>query len=258
MPASTHPAWQALSAPDSLPLPSLSFLLVVGLAVIIGSVVQSGVGLGLGLIAAPVVAMMDPTLLPGTMLMATLLLPMFTIRAEWRHVDWRGLARVLPARLPGAVAGTWLVAAVAPETLGALVGLTVLLAVVATGWAVRVRITTTSLVTAGIASGVTGTATSIGGPPVALLYQHEPPPRVRGTLGVFFLCGTAMSLGVLALGGQLTGEQVVAGLALVPFVVTGFLIARPLRRRMATAGLRTALLALVSLSGLVLLVRSLW
>ena len=39
----------------------------------------------------------------------------------------------------------------------------------------RPQPTPPSLVTAGVASGSFGTATSIGGPPLAVLYQHHPP-----------------------------------------------------------------------------------
>ena len=44
---------------------------------------------------------------------------------------------------------------------------------------------------AGLVSGVAGTATSIGGPPLAMLYQHRHPQVLRPTLAVFFLLGAA-------------------------------------------------------------------
>jgi uncharacterized protein len=40
--------------------------LVAGIAVAMGALVQGGVGLGLGLIAAPVVTLLDPALMPGS------------------------------------------------------------------------------------------------------------------------------------------------------------------------------------------------
>ncbi|MDB1088136.1 sulfite exporter TauE/SafE family protein [Streptomyces sp. ACA25] len=238
-------------------MPEISFLLIAGLAVFLGSVVQSGVGLGLGLVAAPVVAFVEPALVPGTLLVTAAVLPMLTVRSEWQHIDWRGVAWGLPARVPGAAAGVWLVAVVDPRTLGAVVGLVVLLAVAATLWSVRVPLTPVSLITAGAASGLSGTATSIGGPPLALLYQHEPAPRVRGTLGAFFLLGTLMSLAALAIGGQLPREQVFAGLVLIPFVIAGYLAGGPVRSRVGVRGVRAALLVVVTVSGVALITRSL-
>ncbi|GAA1897071.1 sulfite exporter TauE/SafE family protein [Streptomyces sodiiphilus] len=238
-------------------MPDAVFLTVAGAAVLFGAVVQSGVGLGLGLVAAPVVAFLDPALVPGTLLIVTLPLPLLMMGAEWRHIDWRGLAWALPARVPGVVAGAWLVAVLEPRTLGGVVGAMVLLAVAASLWAPRVPLSPVSLVVAGAASGLSGTATSIGGPPMALLYQHETAARVRATLGGFFLAGTVMSLGALAVGGHLDGAQVRAGLLLMPFVLAGFGVAGPLRRRLGVSGLRAVLLCLVAVSGSALLVRSL-
>ncbi|ARQ70117.1 sulfite exporter TauE/SafE family protein [Streptomyces marincola] len=238
-------------------MPDISFLLLTGAAVFFGAAVQSGVGLGLGLVAAPVVAFTAPSLMPGALIVTTTLLPVLTIAAEWRHIHWRGLAWGLPARLPGSLAGAWLVGVLAPETLAAVVGAMVLLAVAATLSTVRLPLTPVTLVAAGVLSGAGATTTSIGGPPLALLYQHEEAARVRATLGGFFLVGAAMSLGVLAASGELTGEQVRAGLAMLPFVAAGFLAGRPLRRRFGTEGLRAALLWVVGLSGAGLLARAL-
>jgi hypothetical protein len=38
----------------------VTFLIIAGGAVLVGAAVQSSVGLGLGLVAAPVVSMLDP------------------------------------------------------------------------------------------------------------------------------------------------------------------------------------------------------
>jgi uncharacterized protein len=236
-----------------------TLLLIAGPTVLIGSVVQSSVGLGLALLAAPVLAFTDPALMPGALLVSTMVLPLLTMAGEWRHIDWRGLAWSLPARVPGALAGAWLVGALSARALGAVVGVMVLLAAAATVWgAVRVRIGPVSLMTAGGLGGVTATATAIGGPPMALLYQHEPAAKVRGTLGGFFFFGAVISLGALATAGELAADQLWAGLALVPFALTGFLLAGPVRRRFGAGGIRAALLWVVSASGVTLIARALW
>ncbi|NJQ15705.1 sulfite exporter TauE/SafE family protein [Streptomyces bohaiensis] len=238
-------------------MPDIIFLLIAGTAVFAGALVQGTVGLGLGLLAAPVVAIADPSLMPGSMLVASMVTPLMTLWSEGRHVDWRGLAWGLPPRIPGSILGAWLVAVLEPRLLGLVVGVMVLLAVAATISAVTVRVTPVSLMSAGMVSGVTGTATSIGGPPLALLYQHSPGPTVRATLGAYFVIGAAISLATLQLGGQLTGEQLIAGAALIPFVVAGYFVSIPVRRRWGAGGIRAALLGVVSLSGVVLIVRAL-
>lgn len=246
-------------APDSLlgAADAWVVLVVAALAVLVGAAVQSAVGLGLGLVAAPVISYLDPTLMPGAMLITGVLLPVLTLLQEWRHVDWRGIAWGLPARVPGTLAGVGVVMVLEPRALAALVGVMVLAAVVLTVWSFRVRITPVSLVFAGGLSGFAGTATSVGGPPIALLYQYEPPERVRATLAAFFFAGASISIAGLALGGQLDQRTVVAGLVAIPFVALGFLLGIVLRWWVDPVWLRIAMLGVVTLSALGLLAQAL-
>ncbi|RMI43873.1 sulfite exporter TauE/SafE family protein [Streptomyces triticirhizae] len=234
----------------------ISTLFLLACAVFVGSALQSGIGLGLGLLGAPALALLEPSLLPGGLLITSMVLPVLGVVSEWRQVDWRGLAWALPARVPGALLGAWLVGRLAPGALAGAVGAMVLLAVAASLWRARLAIRPWSLVGAGALSGVTGTATSIGGPPMALLYQYEPPARVRATLAAFFLLGGAISLAALIAAGELDGRQVGYGLAATPLVVAGFLAGRASRQRVDARVLRAVLLAVVGAAGVGLVARA--
>ena len=59
-----------------------------------------------------------------------------------------------------------------------------------------------SLIGAGTLSGFMGTTSSIGGPPMALLYQGTEGIRLRGTLAVFFTIGVLISLVALTAVGR--------------------------------------------------------
>lgn len=232
-------------------------LVIVVLVTVVGAVVQSLVGLGVGLVAAPVVTIVAPELMPVTLLVLALLMPVVTLWHEHHEIDWRGLAWALPARVPGTVVGVWLVAVSDPGTLGVLVGVVVLLSVLLTWRTVTVPVTPSTLPGAGFVSGVTGTATSIGGPPMALLYQHRSPTQVRSTLAVYFLVGALLSLGALALTGHVDRHAAAVGLALVPALVLGMLVARVVRRRVDPSSVRAGVLLVCAFSAVVLLVRSL-
>ncbi|MEU0491984.1 sulfite exporter TauE/SafE family protein [Nocardiopsis sp. NPDC006139] len=233
-----------------------TFAAVAALAIVVGAVVQSTVGLGLGLVGAPVLSLLDPTLVPGALLVAVIVLPALTLIQEREHVDWRGIAWGLPARLPGTVLGVWVVAALPPRALAGAVGAMVLIAVALSLRSFRVRITPVSLVAAGALSGFAGTATSIGGPPMALLYQYEEPARVRATLAAFFLFGGALSLTALGIGGQLDTRTVVVGAAGIPLVALGFAAGVALRSRVEPGPLRLGMLAVVAASAVALLVQA--
>jgi hypothetical protein len=91
---------------------------------------------------------------------------------------------------------------------------------------------------------VSGTATSIGGPPVAMLYQHASGATLRSTMGLYFLVGNVLSGSALALAGEIGGREVLRALALLPFLLVGFLLSGPLRGRVDGGALRVAVLGL--------------
>jgi uncharacterized membrane protein YfcA len=232
-------------------------LVVIALVVVLGAALQNLVGLGLNLVSAPVLALLEPDLVPTMPLVLAVVLPALTLVRDHEEVDWRGLAWVMPARLPGSVLGVALLAWLSDRQLGLAVGVMVLVAVALTVRAFEVPMTRSWLLLAGLVSGVTGTTTSIGGPPVALLYQHRPPAQIRSTLAVFFALGALLSLVVLGVGGQLSRDGVLLALVLVPALVVGTLAGAPLRRVLPGPATRWAVLGICAASALVLLVRSL-
>lgn len=225
-------------------------------AVLVGAVVQNLVGLGLGLVAAPVITLVAPELMPDVLLWLATSLPLVTLWRDHDDIDWRGLGWTVPTRLVGTVAAVAAVAAISPAALGVLIGLVVLAAVVLTWRAVTVPLNRGTLLGAGLLGGFAGTASSVGGPPLAILYQHSPPQRMRTTLAVYFTTGSAISLLGLGLGGQLSLSHFWVSLAVLPMLFVGTLAGSRLRRRIPLARVRPAVLAVCAASALVLLVRS--
>ncbi|ANH39974.1 Sulfite exporter TauE/SafE [Nocardioides dokdonensis FR1436] len=229
----------------------------MALALLAGATVQSLVGLGLGLVSAPVITLVEPRLMPELMLWLALALPFVTLAHEREDIDWHGLGWSLPSRVLGTGVGVVAVTALEPRLLGVAVGVMVLLAVAMTWRTVVLPLNRTSLVVAGAISGVSGTATSIGGPPLALLYQHRPPRTIRTTLAVYFMVGAALSLAGLGLAGHLERDTFLLALALSPVLAVGALLGRVLRPRLPASRVRPVVLLVCASSALVLLVRSL-
>src|SRR5258705_11241417 len=103
-------------------MPPTTIFLISGIAVVLGALVQSGIGLGLGVVAAPVVTLLDPALMPGSMLVAGAILPVLILAREAGHTDWPGVSWALAGRIAGTAAGIWLLTAVPVQALGILVG----------------------------------------------------------------------------------------------------------------------------------------
>jgi uncharacterized membrane protein YfcA len=230
---------------------------LVSLALLLGSLVQSVVGLGIGLVAAPVITLLEPQLMPGVLISLAFVLPCITLIHDHHDIDWHGLNWSLPSRVMGTALGVWVVATFTESELGLFIGSMVLLAVLVTWRAVTVPINRTSLSAAGFIGGVTGTATSIGGPPFALLYQHRQPTQIRTTMAVYFLIGAAVSMVGLTISGDLDRHQVAVAGVLLPAVGAGALLGIPLRRVLPAHVVRPAVLVVSAVSALVLIVRSL-
>lgn len=232
-------------------------LVVIAVVVAIGAFVQSIVGLGLGLVAAPVITLLAPELMPGGLLMIVAVLPFVTLTKEHHEIDWGGLSWALSARVLGTVVGVVIVASVSSAQLGVVVGVVVLAAVLLTIRAVVIPINRGTLSTAGFVAGITGTASSIGGPPLALLYQRRPPHQIRSTLAVFFIAGSALSLIGLGIAGELTTAEFWVALIMVPAQLIGFAVSGPLRRRLDADAVRAGVLLVCAASSVVLIIRSL-
>jgi hypothetical protein len=232
-------------------------VVLVAITLVLGATIQGLVGLGLGLVSAPVVTMLDPSLMPELMLVLAALLPFLTLIRSHDEIDWRGLAWVLPARVPGTAAGVVFLALFADRYIGVAVGVMVLLAVALSIGAVEVPVSPATLSVAGLISGAAGTATSIGGPPVALLYQHRSAAQIRSTLAVLFTVGAAMSMVGIWLGGHFELRLLLLALLLTPCLAVGAWAGDRLRGVFPDERIRYAVLAVCAASAVVLLVRSL-
>lgn len=229
------------------------------LAVALGALVQGVLGFGLALLAVPVLAWLAPDLVPVGILVAVMPLVLVSAVRERSHVDLRGIGWALVGRVPGGAVGAVAVAVLPVRGLQLLVAATVCLAVVGALVAdrrprvARASPRRPSLVLAGALSGLGGTTSGIGGPPMAITFRNSGGPAIRSTLATFFAIGALLSLASLAVVGEMTGQRLLVGLVLIPPVAVGYLLAGPLRRRVDPALVRVAVLLLSGAAGLALL-----
>ena len=131
----------------------------------------------------------------------------------------------------------------------------VLLAVVISVSGLHVEPRPATLLAGGALSGLMGTIAAVGGPPIALLYQHASGARVRGTLSSVFLMGTVLSLAALMLVGRFGRDELLLSLALLPGAAIGFLVSRRIASRLDRGYTRRAVLAVASVAGLIVVGR---
>lgn len=237
---------------------SVAEWLLIAAAVVVASTVQGVVGFGSNLLSVPVVALIVPAALPGAMVIPGIPMAVAMAVTERDHIDWRGSRYLLLGRVPGTALGVAVVAAVSTSALAVIVGTVVLVAVALSVMASHLHpgITPTSATVTGVATGITGTAAAIDGPPLALLYQNDPAPVFRSTLATQFAIGTAFTITGLLLGGALHTWQLALGLSLMPSYFAGLAISMAIRPRLAGRNLRPAVLAIAALTGVAAILRA--
>ena len=228
---------------------------IIAGVIFLAACLQASSGFGMGMLAAPVIAIVDPALLPATLILLALLVTVMVTVRERQSLDLRGTGWALVGRVPGSFLGAWLVTALSRDGLAWMVVAVVLsgLVLAGRGWAPRpVRV---NLIAAGAASGIMGTATSIGGPPMALVWQGHSGPRLRGTMSAFFMVGSSISLLMLWITGTVTEDILVLALWMVPAAVGGYAASRFVNRFLNPARLRALALGASAVGSVLLVVQ---
>jgi len=237
--------------------PGLPLLTMIAANVImlIASVLQASVGIGLALLAVPLLALVDPRLIPGPMLLAGSFLALASAYRERYAVDVKSIGLSLLGLAIGTIFGAVALRALSTAPLGKVFAMLVLLAVALSVSGLRVRPTRLALFAGGAAAGVMGTMVGIHGPPIALVLQHARPEQARAMLGAFFFVayvGSVVALAAFDLFGVL---QLQWAAALLPGVVAGLCVAPLLAGFLNPTRLRVAILSISALSAVVLLWR---
>ena len=225
-------------------------------AVAVGALTQGALGFGFGMLAAPVLALVDDELVPGAVLVLGVTVAATVAWQERGALDWLGIKWALVGRVLGTFVAVAAVSHLDRDQLAIALGVFVLAAVALSivGW--RIRPSPRTLVGAGAMSGMMGTLTSIGGPPMALVYQREQAARLRSTLAGFFLFGASLAVVSLAISGQFGARQLVDGLTLLPGLVVGLAASHVLAPYLDRGWTRPAVLGLCTVAATVLIVDS--
>jgi uncharacterized membrane protein YfcA len=241
----------------TLPVTPAELAIALGLT-IAGSIVQGSIGFGLAVVAAPVLLMVNPLFVPGPMLLAAMALVILMALRERRDVIVRDVASATLGRIVGTLPAAYAIGTLPRNVYELLFAGLVTLGVVLSlaGW--HIHRTAMNIFLAAILSGFAGTVSSIGGPPMALAYQGETGPKIRGTLSAIFTIGTVISIAGLWWAGRFGKVELILGLLLIPGVLVGFALSRYTAGRLDETHTRPAVLAISSLSALVIVLRNFW
>lgn len=199
----------------------------MSLAVILvaAGAVQGATGFGFGMLAAPILVVIEPALVPGPMLLMGAAISISVSIREGHAIDTAGFATSLSGRIVATGIAALCLSLFSQATFSYLFAILILVAVALSLTRLRVAPRGWPLFIAGFASGFMGTITSIGAPPMALVYQRTAGPTVRATLSAFFAVGAVVSIVALVAARELWIDDVLLALTLLPFALSGLFLA---------------------------------
>ena len=225
-------------------------MLVATLVIVAGSYVQTAIGFGLAVIAAPILFFINPDYVPAPITVSALTLSIANALRFRKSISFSGLRFAILGRIPGTVAGGLLVFWIDQRTLGLWLGLSVLIAVWLSLGRVEFRPTRPAMFSAGFLSGFMGTSTSIGGPPMALVLQHQTTDFIRANMAAFFVVSCVLTLIMLGFVDRFGPRQMLLSLPFLPATLLGYWLAMRSVHLITSHMLRTGSLALCCLAGL--------
>lgn len=196
-------------------------LVLAALACFTGAYVQTAIGFGMAVVAAPILFYLDPALVPGPLMVVLLVMCLVNGWRFRKGLELNLLAPALLARIPGSAVGVWLLAVLPLQWLAVLIAITIMLGVLVRLKDIALPMTRANMALGGFLSGVMGTSTTIGGPPMVLVMHGADMHRIRANLAGFFVVSTLMSVGALASGGFLTQAHLMTALPLAPAALLG-------------------------------------
>lgn len=230
------------------------YAIVFGVMVV-GATIQGSLGFGLNIMAAPTVTQFDDSLVPGALLVSALTMTLLVALRDRRDLSFGTAGWALLGRFPGVVLGAAAVASVGRWGLSLTMALVVLAAVALSASGMHIPLRRSTSIAGGAVSGFSGTATTVGGPPIALALQDLPGPVLRSTIATFLGFGVLMSLVMLSIFGEFDVDDFEASLALLPPVLIGFFLSFPLAPVLDRGYTRPAVLIISAISATVLLIR---
>lgn len=200
------------------------------LSLFIGCWVQTALGFGMAVIAAPIIVILNPLWVPVALTLCALFLSILNTWSQRQDLEYKALVIPFITRIPGTILGAWLLLQLDTHSLQLFVAGCVLLAVFISYYGKQFDYTPRRMGGAAFVSGIMGTTTSIGGPPMALVMQHGKPNNIRANLSLYFAYSCTLSMISYAMIGVVDQELMLESVSFLPVCLLGFLLgvkARP-------------------------------
>lgn len=221
-----------------------------------GALIQGTMGFGFAIVTAPFLYAINPDFVPIPLIITFIPLGTLMIRKNWEGLSKTIVPSLIAGRIPGTFVGAALLGMATHQTLSLMLGTLVLASVLISVTKISIQANRTNLLVAGFASGVTATAASIGGPPMALVLQNEKGSSVRGNLACVNVVSNAFALVTLFFYGNLKPVHFALAALIFPGILLGLKASQLVVKYMRPDALRPLVLMLCFISGSVAIFNS--
>lgn len=235
---------------------TITTIILINLIVLCGSLLHGLVGYGIGLFCAPLLFLISPTLVPAPLILISTVVTIIMMVRDGEHLQFNQVSWAMVGGFMGILlAGLTLKIASKDQfelAFGVLILLAVLISVL--GFTPKVNKTTNTL--AGFTSGFMGTITAVGGPPMALLYQHGDIKNIKANLTAFFLFLNIIAIITLAFIGEITLSTFTLMTLTLPGIALGLYISTKAQNLVKPHLIRRWILGLCTVTSVIAIVRS--
>ena len=207
---------------------TLSELLLCCGIVVFASILQVSIGMGFGMLASPLIALIKPDLVPGSILVMGLFVAFSGAWRERKNIPRQELNLGVGGRIVGSLMAFILLLLIPDaESFFVVFGVVMLVAIGMTAFGRKIAFTDKNLLNLSVISGLMGSITAVGAPPMAMIYHDRDPSIVRPTLNAFFFSGSVLGLISLGSSGWISTGDFIAALIFLPAMFIGILVSGP-------------------------------
>ena len=197
------------------------------LIVLCAAIVQMSVGMGFGMLASPLIALVKPEIVPGCIVLIGLTVAFSGASRERKNISINELKMGIGGRVLGSLCALLLLLQIDDLDMFLFVfGLIMLIAIAMTASGMRIPFTDKNLFGLSVVSGLMGSITAVGAPPMAIIYHNRPPNIVRPTLNAFFASGCILALISLSISGWFGFKDIIATVLLMPSMLIGIYLSK--------------------------------
>lgn len=235
---------------------TLLTLVLINIIVLIGSLLQGLIGYGVGMFCAPLLFLINPNLVPAPLILISTIITVFMIYRDRGHLQFEQVSWAMVGGFVGVLLAGLILNITTKEQFELVFAIMILIAVFISilGFTPKVNNKTNTI--AGFISGLMGTITAIGGPPMALLYQHGDIKTIKANLTAFFLFLNIIAIITLASINQITLNTLTTVTSTLPGIAIGLYIASKAHHIVKAHLIRRWILVLCAITAIIAIIRA--